>query len=597
MSGRPSLTDPEADAADLRVLKVLAIVLPVTAVIVGEFVRANLIDRSFGTDVEHLISGGLAIVAILVFTSLMLVGIQRAQRSLVRQNRDLRLATAVSSGLQGDDPVDEAIQRTLTTILHATGSASAAVAILDDPDTHAGARTLHVMANAPVDAAGTPIEVALWSGVDLVGRLTLMPAAGVASEPVDRGVLDLIGHELASAIQMRQMLVDLRRRRNESAALYDVALQVTDRQPLVGILGSIREHARDLLRVDEAAICLTEAASAALRQAHLVETPLGAGDGIICICPTDRGPLERLHPEDPRCPVRDSDRWSMKTKAPLRSSDAVLGELWVGSLSAEPLDERDRELLAGLADLAAIAIVSANLREREAMAAIVAERERIAREMHDSLAQVLATCHLRLCALERRSEVASQPSLVDEIVALGSMTHEAYVDVREAILGLRESSHADRELLTSLRIYLEKFSHQTGLDGRLETELPDDLCLAPGAEIQVIRVIQEALTNVRKHAGASEAVVRVANDGDGVCLVVQDDGRGFDPAEVGTRDDGFGLHAMRERMTLVGGSLSIHSTPGKGTRVVARLPAAGSNSSASRHVRDEHAESYAHLAG
>ena len=245
------------------------------------------------------------------------------------------------------------------------------------------------MANAPVDASGTPIEVALWSGVVLVGRLTLMPAVGATPAPVDRGVLDLIGHELASAIQMRQMLLDLRRRRNESAALYDVALQVTDRQPLVEILGSIRQHARDLLGVDEAAICLSEAASAALRQANLVETPLESGDGIICVCPTDGGPVESLHPEDPRCPVRDSDRWSMKTQAPLRSSDAVLGELWVGSVRPDPLDERDRELLAGLADLAAIAIVSANLRHREEMAAIVAERDRIAREMHDSLAQVL----------------------------------------------------------------------------------------------------------------------------------------------------------------------------------------------------------------
>ena len=597
MSGRPSLTDPEADTADLRVLKVLAIVLPVTAVIVGEFVRANLIDPSFGTDVEHLISGGLAIVAILVFTSLMLVGIQRAQQSLVRQNRDLRLATAVSSGLQGDDPVDEAIQRTLTTILDATGSASAAVTILGDGDPQGGARTVHVMANTPVDASRTPAEIALWSGVELVGRLTLMPATGAAPEPVDRGVLDLIAHELASAIQMRQVLVDLRRRRSESAALYDVALQVTDRRPLVEILGSIRRHARDLLRVEAAAICLSEAASAALRQANLVETPLRADGGVICVCPTDDGLVTSLDAEDPHCPVRDSDQWSMKTWAPLRSSDAVLGELWIGSVAARPLDERERELLAGLADLAAIAIVSANLRYREEMAAIVAERERIAREMHDSLAQVLATCHLRLCALEGRPDVQAQPGLGDEIAALGSMTHEAYVDVREAILGLRESSHADRELLTSLRIYLEKFSHQTGLAGRLETELPDDLCLAPGAEIQVIRVIQEALTNVRKHAGASEAVVHVARDDHEVRLMVMDDGRGFDPAEVGARDDGFGLHAMRERMTLVGGSLSIHSTPGKGTRVVVRLPLPGTAPTPSRHVRDEHAESYAHLAG
>jgi nitrate/nitrite-specific signal transduction histidine kinase len=597
MSGRPRYARHDSDPSDLRALKVLAIVLPVTAVIVGELVRAHLIDPSFGTDAEHLVSAGLAIVAVLIFTGLMLVGIQRAQQSLIRQNRDLRLASTVSSGLQGDDPADDAIRRTLTSILEATGSASAAVAILDDPDTHAGARTIHVMANAPVDAAAAPTDVALWSGPVLVGRLTLLPAAGASQEPVDRGVLDLIGHELASAIQVRQMLGDLRRRRNESAALYDVALQVTNRQPLVEILGSIRRHARDLLGVDEAAICLSEAASAALRQANLVETPFEAGDGIICVCPTDDGMVESLHPEDPRCPVRDSDRWSMKTSAPLRSSDAVLGDLWVGSVAADPLDARDQELLAGLADLAAIAIVSANLRHREEMAAIVAERERIAREMHDSLAQVLATCHLRLCALERRPEVQHQADLVDEIAALGAMTHEAYIDVREAILGLRESSHADRELLTSLRVYLEKFSHQTGLVGRLETELPDDLCLAPGAEIQVIRVIQEALTNVRKHAGASEAVVRVASVDGEVRLVVQDDGRGFNPTEVGARDDGFGLHAMRERMTLVGGSLSIHSAPGEGTRVVARLPLSGAGPRIPRPVRDDPAESYAHLAG
>jgi two-component system nitrate/nitrite sensor histidine kinase NarX len=415
---------------------------------------------------------------------------------------------------------------------------------------------------------------------------------------VDPGVLGLIGHQLACSIQMRQVLADLRRRRSESGALYDVALQVTNRLPLVQILASIRNHARDLLDVDEAALCLTAAASAALRQARLLETPLGSGDGVICFCPGDDGAVESLHAEDPRCPVRDSPAWAMKTSAPLRSSDAELGELWVGRSRSEPLDDIARELLAGLADLAAIAIVSANLRQREEMAAIVAERERIAREMHDTLAQVLATVHLRLCALERRPAVYDQDELAEEIAALGEMTHEAYVDVREAILGLRESSHADRELLASLRIYLEKFSTQTGLVGRLETALPDDLGLAPGAEIQVIRVIQEALTNVRKHAGATNAVVRVEADGDGVCLVVEDDGRGFDPVEVGGRDDGFGLHAMRERMSLVGGTLTIQSAPGAGTRVTARLPhPARSRSPLEKHVRDQHAESYAHLAG
>lgn len=599
MSGHSQLSDSEPDQSNLRALKLLAVFLPVTAVVVGELIRAHLIDPSVGSDVEHLVSGGLAIVAVLVFTGLMLAGIQRAQRSLVRQNRDLRLATSISTTIQGDEPIDEIIGRALTTILESTGAAEATVEVIDVPETHGLARTIRVTSAKPTRAnASRSVENSLSSGTALVGHLTIVPDSDARAEAVDGDVLELIGHQLACAIQTRQLVLDLQRRQSEAGALYDLALQVTNRLPLVEILASVRQHALDLLHVDEAALCLTEAASDALRNARLVETEMNAGQGVVCFCPSGNGPIEILHEENPTCPVRDSAAWAMKTAAPLRSSDAMLGELWVGRRRDKPLDEMGQQLLAGLADLAAIAIVSANLRQREEMAAIVAERERIAREMHDSLAQVLATTHLRLRALEGRPDVRDREPLATEIAALGEMTHEAYVDVREAILGLRESSHADRELLTSLRIYLEKFSAQTGLDGRLETELPDDLGLAPGAEIQIIRVIQEALTNVRKHAGATRAMVRVAADELGVRLVVEDNGRGFDPAEIGKRDDGFGLHAMRERMALVGGTLSIHSAPGKGTRVIARLPhPAGTTPPALRRVRDDHPESYAHLAG
>ncbi len=111
-------------------------------------------------------------------------------------------------------------------------------------------------------------------------------------------------------------------------------------------------------------------------------------------------------------------------------------------------------------------------------------------------------------------------------------------------------------------------------------------------------MIQEALTNVRKHAGASHAVVRVEADDDGVDFVVEDDGRGFDSGEVARRDDGFGLHSMRERMSLVGGTLSIHSAPGQGTRVTARLAhPTGLPTPAPRSVHEQPIESYAHLAG
>ena len=130
-------------------------------------------------------------------------------------------------------------------------------------------------------------------------------------------------------------------------------------------------------------------------------------------------------------------------------------------------------------------------------------------------------------------------------------------------------------IVESLRAYLEKYGHQAGIAARLETELHAEPALAPRAEVQVIRVIQEALTNVRKHADATSAVVRLSSDRDGTILSIEDDGRGFDlGSTLLDREGGFGLHTMRERMELVGGTLEIESARGRGTRVIARLPAA-----------------------
>jgi signal transduction histidine kinase len=574
LSGHPPSSEAVRDESNLRGLKLLAVFLPVTAVVVGEMVRTFLIAPSVGHDLDHVVSAALAVVAVLAFTWLMLEGIGRAQRSLVRQNRDLTLATAVSASLQGDDPVDVRIERALARIRDATGAADCSVDIVDDLDTRSLARTIRVAAAGSTPPATTGLlDVPLRSGTRIVGRLRVATAHVRSEDALDPGIVEVIAHEIACAIEVGQLVVDLRRRRREAGALYDVALQVTNRRSLTDILSAISLYARDLLDVDEASLCLDGRTSAALRRAGLLEGDAVAGAGMTCFNPTCDGAVGSLNAESATCPVKDAWQWGIAAEAPLRSLDSTIGELWVGRVRDEALDGSDRELLAGLADLAAIAVVSADRRRHDEMMATLAERERIAREMHDSLAQVLATSHLRLRALEGRPTVRDDVAIATEVAALGDLTHEAYVDVREAILGLRESSHLDRDLLSSLRIYLEKFSHQTGLAGHLETDLPDDLGLAPGAEIQVIRVIQEALTNIRKHAGASRATVRVVSDGLGICLSVDDDGRGFDPAANGN-EEGFGLQAMRERMSLVGGSLAIYSAPGEGTRVLARLPAA-----------------------
>lgn len=208
--------------------------------------------------------------------------------------------------------------------------------------------------------------------------------------------------------------------------------------------------------------------------------------------------------------------------------------------------------------------------EAERRMSALEERERIARELHDSLAQVLGVAHLRLHALSGRAAVASDEKVRGEVLELADLCHEAYRDVREAIFGLRDAARTDRTLLDQLDAYVATYSRTSTIPTTLHADEARDLALSPAAEVQVIRVIQEALTNVRKHSGARTAKVSVSAHPEHLEFVISDDGRGFNPEHI--HADGFGLSTMRERTTSVGGRFALHSTPGRGTQVVVQLP-------------------------
>lgn len=210
----------------------------------------------------------------------------------------------------------------------------------------------------------------------------------------------------------------------------------------------------------------------------------------------------------------------------------------------------------------------AELMRAERQAATVDERERIAREMHDSLAQVLGITHLRLLSVCARPGLPADVS--DDLSELVGICHDAYIDVREGILGLREASRPERSLAESLGVYVAKFSRQSSIDTTLRTD--GQLDLGPQAEIQIIRVIQEALTNIRKHSGAHAADVTIRAEEDHIVFDVSDDGCGFDPAALGSGGERFGLHSMRERTELLGGRFDVRAAPGRGTRVRAVVP-------------------------
>ncbi|HYO20545.1 MAG TPA: GAF domain-containing sensor histidine kinase [Dermatophilaceae bacterium] len=584
-------------------LKVMSVLLPVGFIIALELVRVSISGKEF-RDGSHLIFVAVTVVSIIAFALLMFRLIDRAQRQVMRQNRELAATNAVSSAVQGEVGVDGIIDVVLETVLTASGAAEASVTIFStedrSPDEAVITRRRLVSESGvfvPDDPGGaTPtITIPLTTGTVTVGQMRLRLPVG-SDDSLASGTLQNIGHQLASAIQRAQLVADLNRRKHEGHAFYDVLLQISNQNAPPDILSAVVQHARDMMGSDEAVLSLNEEASRSVQFAGTLEGTTSFADGTACIT-SEVGPRHNAHGHNVACPVRSSPEWTANMTVPIRGPVGPLGELWIGRRSEVFFTERDRAFLVTLSGLAAIAITSAQMRENGRQRAVLAERGRIAREMHDSLAQVLGVTHLRLRALDVREEVRDSPEIAAELSAVADICQEAYRDVRESILGLRGSGRTERGLLDNLSAYLEKYSQQCDIATSLDSHLDHDLALSPRCEVQVIRVIQEALTNVRKHSGATSAIVHVTESGSSTTFVVEDDGHGFNSAHSPSDRDGFGLYTMRERMALLNGSLTIDSAPGRGTRVVADVPERSHPRPVHNEVKNAGARNDPHPAG
>lgn len=260
---------------------------------------------------------------------------------------------------------------------------------------------------------------------------------------------------------------------------------------------------------------------------------------------------------------------------PLRHRGGTVGVLGVAAKDPAKLcAPEELRLLEGIAERLASAVENARLHRRVLDGAVLEERVRIARELHDGLAQVLGYINTQTLAVRRLVDSRRWEEAGRQLVAMESAARRVYTDVREAILGLRSATEGDGGLVPSLRRYLEDYSRMAGVQAELMVEGPvEEAQLPPSTEIQLARIVQEALSNVRKHARAERATVRLALRDDHLLVEVADDGRGFDPdASAPTGWPRFGLQTMRERASAVGGRFEIASAPGRGTTVSVEVP-------------------------
>jgi signal transduction histidine kinase len=194
------------------------------------------------------------------------------------------------------------------------------------------------------------------------------------------------------------------------------------------------------------------------------------------------------------------------------------------------------------------------------------ERRRLARELHDETGQALTSILLGLKALEERTDDPDSRAATEDLRELVVSTLQ---DVRRLAVELRPSALDDFGLVAALERLAASFAEQTGIAVDFQTALADER-LPAEVETALYRIVQESLTNVVKHAKARRVSILLARKNGAVKAVVEDDGRGFDPAQ--EPDDGFGLLGMRERLALLGGRLEVESGRDAGTTIAAEVP-------------------------
>jgi signal transduction histidine kinase len=201
--------------------------------------------------------------------------------------------------------------------------------------------------------------------------------------------------------------------------------------------------------------------------------------------------------------------------------------------------------------------------------AIVEERARLAREMHDGLSQILGFLNLEMQSLELLVSQNKMDATLKELGRARQRIRDAQAEVRENILNLRTALSKDGEAIPFLCEYIAEFATQTGIEAHVETPDGEKISLTPMCEVQLVRIIQEALTNVRLHAHANHIWIKFEPQAGQLCVEIRDDGIGFVEK---TLKKHFGLQSMRERTESVQGKLSIESKLGHGTQLRLCLP-------------------------
>ena len=384
---------------------------------------------------------------------------------------------------------------------------------------------------------------------------------------------------LEAKVQEKTERLESQRARLE--ALYESAAFVARADTLESLAQGIARQVRQVARADASAVRWSDEsnrkylllASDCLPQSVIDEEHcIPTGD---CLCgQSQAGATTRLIPihlegAPSRLAHCAREGFESVVGVPVRLHERLVGEINLFYRDARPLANEDRVLLETIASHLAGAIESLRAAALQRETAVAEERSFIARELHDSIAQSLAFLKIQL-GLLRNDIRSADPARIEKTLAeLDAGVHESLGDVRELLVHFRTRTNAE-DIAPALKTTLQKFEHQTGLTTHLAIE-GEGMPLPADVQVQVLHVVQEALSNVRKHARAREVWVEVQQSPQWR-VEVRDDGCGFEANGPGPDETHVGLRIMRERAQNIGALVEVASVPGSGTCVVLKLP-------------------------
>lgn len=268
--------------------------------------------------------------------------------------------------------------------------------------------------------------------------------------------------------------------------------------------------------------------------------------------------------------VDGTDGLRYHSSIPLYAQDKKLGVLNVASTDWQELSEEDLQLLYTVGDLLSIAIERARLFARSTQLGAVEERNRLAREIHDTLAQGLTAVSLKLETIDALLEDGANPEQVRQIVGQAlALTRANLEEARRSVLDLRAAPLEGRTLSQALRLLAQEMSEREELQVSFKA-VSATRPLPLRVEVGLYRIAQEALNNIVRHAEARQVTVLLTVTARQIKLAIEDNGKGFDPTQI--PKSSFGLIGVNERAKLLGGTFRIESSPGAGARAEVIVP-------------------------